>query len=58
MKKILRPKQVTVFLGISLATLWRMIKRGEFVPKVQITKRSVGFFEEDVLAWAENRKSN
>jgi predicted DNA-binding transcriptional regulator AlpA len=58
MKKILRPRQVISSLGTSLPTLWRLIQRGEFVSKIQISTKAVGFYEEDVAAWLENRKSN
>lgn len=57
MKVLLRPKQVAAYLGISLPTLWRLTKQGHFVSKVQISSRAVGFFEEDVAAWAEKRKA-
>lgn len=55
-KRILRPKQVTNLIAVSLPTLWRLIKKGDFVQKIQISSKAVGFFEEDVVAWLEKRK--
>lgn len=57
MKKILRPKQVTQYLSLSLATLWRLNQKGDFPRKVQLSKRSVGWYLEDIDAWLEKRKS-
>lgn len=53
----MRPKQVATYLSISLATLWRLNKRGDFVAKVKLSERSVGFYQEDIDSWLEKRSS-
>jgi len=57
MKKIMRPKQVAQYLSLSLATLWRLNQKDDFPKKVQLSKRSVGWYLEDIDAWLEMRKS-
>lgn len=57
MKKILRPKQAAAFLSLSLPTIWRLNKKGDFVPKIQLTAKAVGFALEDLVAWVEKRKA-
>lgn len=57
MKKILRPKQAAAYLSLSLATLWRLNKKGDFPQKIKLSVKAVGWFEEDIAAWLEKRKS-
>lgn len=57
MKKILRPKQAAAYLQLSLATIWRLSKKGQFVPKIQLASMAVGFLQEDIDAWLEKRKA-
>ncbi len=57
MQKILRPKQVAAYLSVSPATLWRLNQKGDFPPKIKLSERTVGWHEEDILAWLEKRKT-
>jgi prophage regulatory protein len=57
MKRILRPKQAAAYLSLSLATLWRLNKEGDFPQKIKLSVKAVGWFEEDIAAWLEKRKS-
>jgi len=57
MKKILRPKQAAAYLSLSLATLWRLNKEADFPQKIKLSVKAVGWFEEDIAAWLEKRKS-
>lgn len=54
--KIIRPTDLSNSLGISIATLYRMESRGELPPRVQISKRAVGWLESDIADWLEERK--
>lgn len=58
MSNILRPKQLAKFLSLSIATIWRVAKEGDFPMKVQISARAVGWREEDIIAWLEKRTIN
>ena len=54
--KIIRPTQLAKNLGISIATLYRMEDRGELPPRVQISRRAVGWLESDINVWLQERK--
>lgn len=56
MTKILRPKQVASRIAVSLPTLYRLIKKGDFVQKIHLSAKAVGFSESDVNDWLEKRK--
>ena len=53
--KILREKQVKDLTGLSRVTRWRMERRGDFPQKIQLTLRCVGWPEEEVIAWLQER---
>ena len=57
MDKILRFPEVVALVGLSKASLYRMISAGQFVPQVRLGERSVGFRASEVAAWIESRKA-
>lgn len=56
MNKIIRASELAKKLSISKPTLWRMEKRGELPPKVQISKRISGWRESDITDWMKSRE--
>ena len=52
---ILRLKQLEIRTGLSKATLYKLIKTGNFPAQKQLGLRSVGWLESDVTAWIESR---
>ena len=52
---ILRLKQLEIRTGLSKATLYKLIKAGDFPAQKQLGLRSVGWLESDVTAWIESR---
>lgn len=48
MSQIIRLRGLLIKLGISRSTLWRLEKEGNFIPRVQISIRTVGYLEADV----------
>lgn len=48
MSQIIRLRGLLIKLGISRSTLWRLEKEGNFIPRVQISMRTVGYLEADV----------
>lgn len=42
---------------VSSATLWRMVKTGEFPKPIKLTKRCTAWKVEDIRAWMEARNS-
>jgi prophage regulatory protein len=57
LRRILRKKQVSQMLGISIATLDRMLARGEFIRPFRISSQAIGWEECDVSNWIEGRKA-
>ena len=54
-KRIIRLRQVLEQVGLSRATIYKMIGRSEFPRPVQIGRRSVGWLAEEVNAWLKSR---
>lgn len=57
MRNILRPKQLAKYLSLSLATIWRLQQQEGFPKKIQLSTKAVGWFEDDIATWLENRSS-
>lgn len=57
MRNILRPKQLANYLSLSLATVWRLQQQENFPKKIQLSTKAVGWFEDEITAWLENRSS-
>lgn len=57
MDKILSFQDVVSLTGLSKPTLYRMLKSGSFVPRVQISVRRVGFRQSEVAAWLASREA-
>lgn len=53
--KILRPKDLSELLSVSIVTLWRMEKRGELLPRKQFSRGIVGWLDSDIEAWLKSR---
>ena len=54
--RFLRMEHVIAEVGLSKATINRLHRRGDFPPKVQITSRSTGWWEGDIVAWKADRR--
>ena len=54
---IYRLKQVTLQTGLSKATLYKLIKAGDFPSQKRLGARSVGWLDTDIAAWIESRQS-
>lgn len=55
MRRILRMKQVIEISGVSRSTIHRLQKKNEFVRKVNLGLRAVGYFEDELCKWLEER---
>lgn len=53
--KTVRMKEITKMLGLGRTTIYRLIVAGDFPPKVQLGKRSVGYFVKDINEWQQKR---
>lgn len=54
---ILRRPRVEALTGLSRSSLYDLIRQGRFPAPVQLTEKSVGWREAEVLAWIESRPS-
>ena len=54
---ILRLPQTIQKTGLSRSTIYSLVARGEFPPKIQLSTRSIGFLESEVNDWIENKLS-
>jgi len=51
-------KEVSELLGISVSTINRLIKRGEFPPKIKISPRRIVFMKNDINKWIKKIEKN
>lgn len=52
---VIRPKLIKQKTGLSLSTVNRLEKLGEFPKRRKLSEGSVGWLESEVDAWAEKR---
>ena len=52
---IYRLPAVLEITGLSKATIYRLINRGDFPPRVQLSPRCVGWRVKDIDEWLEQR---
>ena len=51
-------KEVSELLGISVSTINRLIKKGEFPPKRKISPKRMVFMEYQIQEWIDYRRSD
>ena len=52
---IVRLPQTIQKTGLSRSTIYALISRGEFVTKIKLSPRTMGFLESEVNAWIAER---
>jgi prophage regulatory protein len=53
--RILRPRQLADRIGLSLATLWRLRRRGDLPEPIRLSPGCVGWRTSDIEAWLSAR---
>lgn len=53
--RILRVRDACARTGLSKSTLYELISAGHFPRPIKLSTRSVGFIEEDVECWLQDR---
>ena len=53
--RFIRASEVLRMIGVSRATLWRMVRAGLFPQPVRITKRNTSYIFDDVQGWMRER---
>jgi prophage regulatory protein len=56
-EKLLRKKDVLALIGLSKATLHRLVQSGEFPKPIQLTKRAIAWPESVVEKWIDAKKN-
>ena len=51
-------KEVSNLIGISVSTINRLIKKGDFPPKIKISPRRIVFMKYQVEEWIDKKRSN
>ena len=54
--RLLRPRECATALGVSLTTLWRWTKAGDFPIAYRLGSNSVAFDEREISAWLAGRR--
>ncbi len=54
--KVLRLKAVMTMTGLPRSTIYHYMKSKKFPCSVKLGERSVGWLEEDLLAWIKTRR--
>ena len=57
-RPFLTMKEVSDLLGISVSTINRLIKRGDFPLKVKLSPRRMVFMKKEIDEWIESKKIN
>ena len=55
MHKIIKLKTVCELTTFSSATIYRLIKKGEFPRQIKLSERSSGWLLDDIKKWLEQR---
>ena len=51
-------KEVSELLGISVSTINRLIKKGEFPQKIKISPRRMVFMKNEIYEWIKSKRIN
>ena len=51
----LSPKETAQYLGISISTLWRFMKRNDFPKPKRLTERTIRFLKSDLDAYLQDK---
>ncbi len=51
-------QEVSEFLGISTSTINRLVKKGDFPPKVKISPRRIVFMKKEIYDWIDAKRDD
>ncbi len=49
-------QEVSEFLGISISTINRLVKEGDFPPKIKISPRRMVFMKSEIDEWIKSKR--
>lgn len=53
--RLLRPSAVAARIGLSIPTIWRLRRRGDFPAPIRLSVGAIAFREADIEAWIKQR---
>lgn len=56
--RILRPRELASYVGLSLATLWRLRRAGSLPEPIRLSPGCVGWRSSDIERWLEKRDAH
>lgn len=56
--RLMRLREVLHICGMSRTSLYRVMKAHEFPTPVKLSARSIGWRQDEVLEWVENRSNS
>ncbi len=54
-RRMVNKKEVVMLTGLSVVTIWRRMKAGDFPLSVQLTPNKIGWFLDEIETWMESR---
>ena len=54
--RVIRPREIAALTGLSLATIWRREKAGDFPRRRQISPGAVGWLASEIREWLSGRE--
>ena len=51
-------KEASNLIGLSVSTINRLVKKGDFPLKVKISPRRMVFMKKEIDVWIENQRNN
>ncbi len=55
-RKIVRPRHIEAETGLPLRSVYDEMNSGRFPQQVQLAKRSVGWFSDEIAQWREDKR--
>ena len=57
-RPFLNIEEVSNLLGISISTINRLIKKGDFPPKIKLSPGRKVFMKKEIEVWIDNKRSD
>lgn len=58
LQRIIRRHGLRAMTNLSMATIYRLIKKGDFPRPLQLSAQAVGWDIHDITAWVDRRKAS
>jgi prophage regulatory protein len=55
-RRVIRPNRAAERVGLSLSTVWRLVRAGDFPAPIRLSARAVGWTEVSIETWLASRQ--